>query len=435
MILEISLGALVLLTLLCFFTLRKFQSRPPTATATKTALSRDVTQPVHVKGALGVHVVCVSDAEHATHVQQAASSAHRWLPGMPTDSLFPSTLPEDTARFKTVMARALREYECRNSVIRRVCDEFVADLLRAAPKVSDLFVFVHERVAAAMVRFAFGSNCGTVLIESARAFDRASLASVVGLIAPRLARVIFPASGRRMDAAKAERVRILQEIRAGNALFDDALLTRMVAANTIERPLTDDELISNAIGIGVGGSDSTSSALTSTLVHLAQDKELAERVASEFRGVDLDAMWRLADFDSLLPVTKRAVDEAIRVHPPFASLVPRYAVEDFALDGNSYCKGNWFAVNLAAVHQSKAPLEFDADRTPLAPSMAFGVGPRSCIAKALALRLLVASVAHIAGNYHLECELLNSGAEFGQRSGVQQPARPFVLKVTKRNDS
>lgn len=430
MILEIVLAALSLLAVLIFFTLRKFQSRPPTVTATHTPLSRDVSLPVHVKGVLGVQVVCVSDAEHATHIQQAVSSVQRWLPGMPTDSLFPSTLPEDTARFKTVMARALREYECRNSVIRRVCNEFVADLLCAAPNVSDLYAFVHERVAAAMVRFAFGSHCGSVLIERGRAFDRASLASVLGLVAPRVARMIFPAAGRRMDDAKAERVRILQEIRAGNALFDDALLTRMVAANTIERPLTDEELISNAVGIGVGGSDSTSSALTSTLVHLAQDKELAERVAAEFRGVDLDAMWRLADFDSLLPVTKRVVDEAIRVHPPFASLVPRFAAEDFALDGNNYCKGNWFAVNLSAVHKSKAPLEFSADRTPQAPSMAFGVGPRSCIAKALALRLLVAAVAHIAGNYHLDGELTSSG--FGIRSGVQQPARPFVLKVTKR---
>jgi cytochrome P450 len=418
--------------------LRRFQSRAPTG-AGGVEVTRDAAQSsVHVKGALGVHVLFANDFEHALKVQQLpTAAATRWLPGMRTDSLFPATAPEDVQRFKTVMSRALREYECRNGVIRQFCADLIAELDAKQPRCSclDLFAYVHPRVAATMVRFAFGSQCGDVLIQSARAFDRASVASWLGLVAPRLARLLFPAAGRRADAAKAERERILREIRAGSAAFDDALLARMVAANTLERPLTDDELISNAIGIGVGGSDSTASALTSVLVHLALDAPLADRVAAEFRRIDdIDALWRLSDFEVLLPLTKRVVDEAIRAHPPFASLVPRCARQDFALadsDVQLY-EGNYIAVDLNAVHRTKAPLEFDVERTPAAPSMAFGAGPRSCIAKALATRLLVAATAHIAGTFELSSNLLNSGAEWSQRSGVQQPARPFFVNFVKR---
>jgi cytochrome P450 len=428
----LSLAFLAFLAFLIALMLWRFQSRAPTRAG--RPVSRDTAQSVHVKGVAGVHVLFANDFDLALKVQQlSTTSATRYLPGMATDSLFPATAPDDVQRYKSVMTRALREYECRNGVIRQFCADIVAELI-GAKGCSDLFAFFHPKVTATMVRFAFGSQCGNVLIQNAVEFDRASIASWIGMIAPRVSRVLFPASGQRAEASKMERKRILNEIRAENQAFDDSLLARMVAANNIERPLTDEELISNAVGIGVGGSDSTASALTSVLIHLSQDPALANRIAAEFRAIDVDALWRLSDFEVLLPLTKRVVDEAIRAHPPFASLVPRCARQDFAIDDLQVCKGNYISVNLNEVHKTKAPLEFDVERTPAAPSMAFGAGPRSCIAKALALRLLVAATAHIAGTFELSTDLLNSSSsDWVWRSGVQQPARPFVLKCQKRH--
>jgi cytochrome P450 len=410
--------------------LRRFGSQPPTRTADGSPITSDESQPVHSKSFLGVHVVFVRDFEYASQLQHC-SQARRYLLGMATDSLFPA-LEGDRFRHKVVMAKALREYQNRNSVIRRTCDSFVSDL-RDANSLDDVYAFVHRRVSAAMVHFAFGTKCGDVLVQSSAAFDRASVSSWIGLMSPRAARWLTPAAAQLSDAAKHERQRILAAIRTGSGDFDDALLTRMVDANaTADSPLTDAELISNALGIGIGGSDSTSSALTSVLWLLSQDDKVADRVAAEFRAVDTAALWREADFEQKLPFTKRVVDEAVRTRPPFASLVPRFATEDFQLGAFQYRQGNFFVVNITKVHAALAPLEIDVDRDTAAQSMAFGVGPKACIAKALALRLLVAATAYIAGNFRVQSPVLQSDVDFTPRSGVQRPVKPLRLEFEQR---
>ena len=71
-------------------------------------------------------------------------------------------------------------------------------------------------------------------------------------------------------------------MKEGTNEADHCLLTQMVRANIKhENLLTDRELLSNAFGMGVGGNDSTASALTSVLFMLAQNPQAQEKLFQE----------------------------------------------------------------------------------------------------------------------------------------------------------
>lgn len=92
-------------------------------------------------------------------------------------------------------------------------------------------------------------------------------------------------------------------------------------------PFPDPELFGEAIILFVAGSDTTSTALLTTLWHLISHKEtyktLAEEVRSKFSSID-EITYQEAQH---LPYLRAVIEEGLRIFPPNSGFIPRQVID------------------------------------------------------------------------------------------------------------
>ncbi|KAJ0104257.1 uncharacterized protein J7T55_009421 [Diaporthe amygdali] len=92
-------------------------------------------------------------------------------------------------------------------------------------------------------------------------------------------------------------------------------------------PFPDPELFGEAIILFVAGSDTTSTALLTTLWHLISHKEtyktLAEEIRSKFSSID-DITYQEAQH---LPYLRAVIEEGLRIFPPNSGFIPRQVID------------------------------------------------------------------------------------------------------------
>lgn len=159
----------------------------------------------------------------------------------------------------------------------------------------------------------------------------------------------------------------------------------------------------NILGLFPAAIDTTVAGISWTLYTLALRPDWQTRIAEETRG--RDQQWSL----STLPVTRRVVQEALRLYPPAPATIRSSAVDgklgDFRLK-----KGQPVLLSIYAMHRHRMnwerPDEFDPDRflsgqgTPA--WMPFGAGPRVCLAAQFALTEIVVIVARLLSEMEFE---------------------------------
>jgi len=160
----------------------------------------------------------------------------------------------------------------------------------------------------------------------------------------------------------------------------------------------------NIQGLFPAAMDTTVSGASWALHTLALRPEWQERLAAESIAAGdrptLDA----------LPLTRRAVNEALRLYPP-APMVSRNAASNITLGDFPVRRGQPVMVSIYAMHRHRKlwdrPDEFDPDRF-LAGNgnpdafMPFGTGPRMCPAAQFATAEIVILVARILAKFRLE---------------------------------
>ncbi len=201
-----------------------------------------------------------------------------------------------------------------------------------------------------------------------------------------------------LDAASADIVarRRARGLEGGEDVL--ALLLRAADAGEIDHRAVRDELVT----LVIAGHETVAAALTWALHLLAAHPPVQERL-----GAELDAVLgagpraRPPGWDDLsaLPFTRAVLDEALRLYPP-AWVISRRAVADDVLLGVDVPAGTLILLSPWLLHRREAtwpdpqrfdPARFlDADgRTPRSrPSgeyLPFGVGPRLCIGRDVAL--------------------------------------------------
>lgn len=157
------------------------------------------------------------------------------------------------------------------------------------------------------------------------------------------------------------------------------------------------------------GSDTTSAAAQWTLDCLSRQPDAAERVAREARAA-LPARGTVCMAQvAALPVTRSAVKEALRLHPPVWAL-PRYASRDAELGGHLIPQGSEVLVNVLGIHRDPRywpdPLSFRIDRFAHEPPargcyLPFSVRPRSCIGMHVGTALATLLVARVLQRHAL----------------------------------
>ncbi len=176
----------------------------------------------------------------------------------------------------------------------------------------------------------------------------------------------------------------------------------------------------NILGLMPAAMDTTVSGVSWALYTLAQCPDWQTKVAEEAR-----ASGGVFTLDRL-PITRRVVQEVLRLYPP-APLLVRAAAKTMNFAGFPLKKGHTVTVSIYAMHRHhkhwQNPDQFDPER--FLPDrgahdawMPFGAGPRMCIAAQFALAEITIVVARLLADLAMEPAL---------------PSPSITLQVTTRS--
>jgi len=217
------------------------------------------------------------------------------------------------------------------------------------------------------------------------------------------------------------------------------LLFSIVQANEQEtNKLTDKEVSSNAIGFGIGGNDSTASALTSCLYMLSRHPDVQEKlrdeIDSKLKGSSPTSIRDLEELKYLSCVIK----ESMRLIPPFSNSFPRIIQSDDTLGTYQVQKGLSVSVNFVEMGRDPElwdkPTEFIPERfendTVHPGFMVFGFGPRVCVGQRMAMITLKIIVTQLLQEFKI---ISSNDSDFDNSFGITKPTKPLSIKLEKRN--
>ncbi len=198
---------------------------------------------------------------------------------------------------------------------------------------------------------------------------------------------------------------------AGGAASND-LLARLIAARdeTTGAGLSAREIRDEIITIFVAGHETTANAMTWIWYLLAQHPSEQVRLYDELAQVLAGRTPSQADIPAL-PLTRRVVDEALRMFPPAPGMSARVAKSGDVVGGQPVKAGTYMLISpwLQQRHRQAwdNPERFDPDRflpersqgRPRLAHMPFGAGPRVCIGQLMATHEIILILATVAQHY------------------------------------
>lgn len=157
------------------------------------------------------------------------------------------------------------------------------------------------------------------------------------------------------------------------------------------------------------GHDTTSSAITFTLLLLAHHPEVQERILNEIN--ETNGQSAIDDLNQL-EYLDRVIKESLRIYPPVA-FISRELSEDFVHDGFTQPKGSGCNIHIYDIHRDPIafpdPEKFDPDR--FLPEncatrsnyafIAFSAGMRNCIGQRFAMLELKTVLVKIVKNFKI----------------------------------
>jgi cytochrome P450 len=178
--------------------------------------------------------------------------------------------------------------------------------------------------------------------------------------------------------------------------------------------MSDRQLRDEVMTLVLAGHETTANALTFTFYLLSKHPEIARKLFAEVNDVLGDRSPTLADLPKL-SLTKRVLDEAMRLYPP-AWMFERQALADDEIGGHFVPKGSVIGVCTYILHRDAThwdnPEGFDPDRfladAPGAKDrsryayLPFGGGARICIGNAFALMEAQIVLAKIMQKYKFD---------------------------------
>lgn len=237
---------------------------------------------------------------------------------------------------------------------------------------------------------------------------RLSLLDVIGAPAwvPRPGRMFSGASLREMKRVANSAI-LGRKDRPQTGVPD--LLDLLLAAEdpTTKRQMSTDELRDNLLTFIVAGHETTALTLAWALYLCAHDPAVQEAARAEAQAVLGDRAAGATDLPNL-PLTRRIVDETLRLYPP-AAFLSRTAMAADTLCGREIKPGDTVILPIYALHRNELlwanPDAFDPTRfaDPRAIDrfayLPFGDGPRICIGASFALQEAVIILATLLARF------------------------------------
>jgi enediyne biosynthesis protein E7 len=176
-------------------------------------------------------------------------------------------------------------------------------------------------------------------------------------------------------------------------------------------PMSERELIDEAMTLIVAGHETTASGLNWTWYLLSQDPRAEALLHAEIDATEERTEPTLSDLEQLT-YTKNVVDEALRLYPP-GWLLARRTIAPDVLAGYDCPAGTTVLLSPYLLHrhprywkdpEAFRPERFDAEHESERPRFAympFAAGPRHCIGETLALYEMYMHLYKVARRYRL----------------------------------
>lgn len=189
----------------------------------------------------------------------------------------------------------------------------------------------------------------------------------------------------------------------------DLLSSLLLAVDEGNQGMSDRQARDEAVGLLLGGNETTATAVTWTCYLLARHTEIQAGIVDEIRE-GLGERAPTGDDAESLPQLERAFKEAIRLYPP-AYATSREAVEAVPIGDYNLSRGDNVHLIIYATHRD--PRWFDEPNA-FQPSrfeheddfrpgsyFPFGAGPRACIGKGFATMEAVLILARLLSRYEV----------------------------------
>lgn len=253
----------------------------------------------------------------------------------------------------------------------------------------------------------------------------------------------FPSHRRfEKDAATLDRVvrSIIERRHREGGEHHDLLQMLMDARDedTGER-MSDTQLRDEVLTLLLAGHETTASTLAWTVMLLSQHPEVRQQLEAELAQVLAGRAPTVEDLPRLA-LTRRVVDESLRLYPP-AWIFSRAAIQDDVVGGYRIPKGGYVLIVPWVLHRHpklwRNPEVFDPDRflpehereRPRFTFFPFGGGPRQCIGNQFALMELVLVLATLLQRVRLD---LAPGHPLAPAPAITLRPRPGVWVTASR---
>ncbi len=207
---------------------------------------------------------------------------------------------------------------------------------------------------------------------------------------------------------------IIEERKKSNKSYNDLLDMLLESRYEDGGAMNNEQLIDEILILFTAGHETTSNALTFTLLLLAFHPEIQEKVYKEVSESteDMPPMEQVTKHQ----YTKQCIEESMRLYPP-AYFSDRVAINDDQYDDLTLKKGTTILISFFEIHRHKShwvnPLVFNPDR--FDPNIdkkeysdwyfPFGAGPRMCIGNNFAMSEMILAVGELIKKYKITTEL------------------------------
>ncbi|XP_058448074.1 cytochrome P450 4d2-like isoform X2 [Malaya genurostris] len=194
-----------------------------------------------------------------------------------------------------------------------------------------------------------------------------------------------------------------------------AFLDVLLQATVDGRPLTDKEIQEEVDTFTFEGHDTTTIAISFTLLLLARHQDVQDKVykeITEIMGTDLDASATYRNLQDM-KYLEMVIKESLRLYPP-VPIIGRKFTDKTEINGKTVPENSNFNLGIILMHRDptlfESPEKFDPERfnpertmeqtSPYA-YIPFSAGPRNCIGQKFAMLELKSTLSKVIRHYRL----------------------------------
>ncbi|MBP2832518.1 cytochrome P450 [Aquimarina sp. U1-2] len=204
---------------------------------------------------------------------------------------------------------------------------------------------------------------------------------------------------------------IIDDRKNSNKRHHDLLDMLLEARYEDGSAMDNEQLIDEILILFTAGHETTSNALTFTLLLLANHLELQEKVYQEVANPKVVNATPLEEV-AAYTYTKQCIEESMRLYPP-VYFSDRVAIQNDKYNDFTLKKGTTILISFFEIHRHldlwENPLQFNPDRFhPEKDKKAyadiyfpFGAGPRMCIGNNFAMYEMILAISELVRNYKI----------------------------------